>query len=266
MHSKIRYSFFAFLISALLHAGLFGFVVNYKEDEKPKPPKKMTLQVAMFKEVITPPPIVKPEPVVMPAAPPVVNKPKPVAKKVMKKVVKKKPKKVVKKKPPPKKVPVKVVQKQVVKQRPIVKPLRNHRPPPVQPRRHPPVASKPKPRTNPTPATKRPLTQQRPAARPTHNPQLEQQYARSITQSIEQQKSYPRRAKRMHQQGVVKVGFTLNKSGIISNLRIVQSSGSTHLDNATLQAVKKVGRFPAFPKGVNKSSLRYVIPIAYRLN
>ena len=97
------------------------------------------------------------------------------------------------------------------------------------------------------------------------NPQLERQYEQRIRQRILQKKVYPRLAKRMRKQGVVKVAFTLSKNGALSRLRILQSSGVKSLDKAALQAVKKVGRFPAFPAGIRKHSINYIIPITYRL-
>lgn len=113
---------------------------------------------------------------------------------------------------------------------------------------------------------KRVSTHPAPKKKHAPNPQLERQYGWSVKQIIEQQKSYPKRARRMHKQGIVKVGFSLSRSGNISNLRIVKSSGINSLDKAILKAVRKVGRFPAFPAGIAKQSIRYIIPIAYRLN
>ena len=69
----------------------------------------------------------------------------------------------------------------------------------------------------------------------------------------------------MRKQGVARIAFTLSKNGVVSNLRIVQSSGIKSLDEASIKAIKKVGRFPVFPAGINKPSIRYIIPISYRL-
>ena len=107
----------------------------------------------------------------------------------------------------------------------------------------------------------------RPAAQPkvVNNPHLEQQYEQGIRQRIEQKKVYPRHAKRMRKQGVVKVAFTISRNGIVSRLRIVKSSGVKSLDKAALSAVKKVGRFPAIPAGIRKSAWNFNIKIDYHL-
>ncbi len=115
--------------------------------------------------------------------------------------------------------------------------------------------------TKAIPAPRRPPAQSRVAS----NPHLERQYEKSIQQRINQKKSYPRRAKRMRKQGVVKVAFTISRNGIVSRLRIVKSSGVKSLDKAALSAVKKVGRFPAIPAGIRKSTWDFDIPIAYHL-
>ena len=104
-----------------------------------------------------------------------------------------------------------------------------------------------------------------PAKVASNNPHLEKQYEQGIRQRIEQRKVYPRRAKRMRKQGVVKVAFTINRNGIISKLRILKSSGVKSLDQAALKAVRKVGRFPAIPAGIRKQSLSYNIPISYHI-
>ena len=45
----------------------------------------------------------------------------------------------------------------------------------------------------------------------------------------------------------VTVGFTLNKNGIIDNVKVKHSSGMKLLDNSALDAVKSVGTLPAIP-------------------
>jgi len=271
MHSLSPYSILAFVISALFHLGLWTVITTYKTNEKPEPIEKITLQMAMFKKIIEPP-VVKAKPIspVSPlqqiatrlAKPIKTRKPKLAKTKTTNVTVKKKKKKVAEKKYK------KIAKKRVAHQPTIAtaatpKPRRNI------------VQTKPQHPSSPANTVSKPSakiltvarTSRQPlATQPTSNPQIEKRYAKSVQQKIEQHKKYPRRAKRMHRQGVVKVGFTLDKKGVISKLRIVQSSGVTSLDKATLKAVKKVGKFPAFPAGINKPLLSYVIPIAYRLN
>ena len=251
--------------------------------EKPKP---------VIKEKVA---VVKPKP-----KPPTKVKPK-FKKKIKTKVKRKKKKKilrrktvVVKKKPkikPRKIAPPKhkaIVKKHVNKKPKLARKAKasRHRPSPrkaalkrvvrhtTNTQQRAPIKKHGRPKTKqvnkPTHASK-PAVRRKPAARPptqpkiARNPHLERQYEQGIRQRIEQKKLYPRLAKRMRKQGVVRIAFTINRNGSFSKLRIVQSSGVKSLDKAALQAVKKVGRFPAIPAGIRKSVLSYIIPISYRL-
>ena len=261
----------------------------------PPPP---TEKLETPKPILVKPP--KPEPiiektvaVVKPMPKPAIKvKPKLKKKRIIKrKVIKKKkvikPRKVIVKKKP--KVQPK---KRVIVQRKVApKPPHAHRAkPPLQrpiqrkatpkrvvrratPQRKLPVQQRGKPKHTNKPIVKRVITAKaKPAPRRSpaqprtaSNPHLERQYEQSIRQRIEQKKVYPRLAKRMRKQGIVKVAFTISRNGTVSRLRILQSSGIKSLDKGALQAVKKVGRFPAIPAGIRKQSIRYIIPISYRL-
>ena len=144
-----------------------------------------------------------------------------------------------------------------VRRRPV-RAVRNVKPRPAI--RRPPV-KKPVRAVKPKPVVRRPPAKPRVVG----NPRLEKQYEQGIRQRIEQKKVYPRRAKRMRKQGVVKVAFTVSKNGTVSKLRLLKSSGVKSLDKAALEAVRKVGRFPPIPAGVGKALINYIIPIAYRL-
>ncbi|MEE9445153.1 MAG: energy transducer TonB [Cocleimonas sp.] len=290
-------SLIALILSLVVHGGIATYLLTQEKVEKKPKPKNITLQMAMFKQ--EPP---KKVPVVLPKVVEAISKPiEPVIKpKVVKKIIQKKPKKklVVKAKPKPK-----VAAKKVLKKRKLVKPrkvkpikkkvvvqkprkitppkkkvvVRKVRKSPIPVRRITPPkrATAPAKRVAPriVKPVRRPIVRrfvkQKPVQPPKQaskgNAQLERQYGSSIRQLIEQRKVYPRRAKRRKMQGVVKVAFSVNKSGVVSKLRIHQSSGSKLLDKSALEAVKKAGRFPALPAGINKQFLSYIIPIAYRL-
>ncbi|PHM62436.1 energy transducer TonB [Xenorhabdus ishibashii] len=79
------------------------------------------------------------------------------------------------------------------------------------------------------------------------NSEVDNYYAR-LRQEIERHKRYPRKAKRMKQQGSVIVKFMLQNDGSITAAGIVQSSGNSAIDNEalkTLSLAKSVGFRPA---------------------
>jgi TonB family protein len=72
-------------------------------------------------------------------------------------------------------------------------------------------------------------------------------YEAEVRSMIERNKSYPAMSKRLGHKGTVVVAFTLQKDGSIINLRIAKPSRFDRLDEAALDAVKKVKRFKPFP-------------------
>lgn len=108
-------------------------------------------------------------------------------------------------------------------------------------------------------------TARKTAAPNTHDKQAQRNYKSQLHQLIESKKKYPSRAKRKGDEGVVVVAFVVQASGVITNVKIKQSSGSRILDNAAMNAIKKVsGKLP-FPKGVNKHQWLFSLPLTYRL-
>ena len=85
------------------------------------------------------------------------------------------------------------------------------------------------------------------------------QHLAQIRSYITKNVKYPKRARIMHIQDVVRVKFTLLKNGEVTNITIL--SGSKHLQKATIQAVENASSF--FPR-VSKDIV-IIIPIEYKL-
>lgn len=94
---------------------------------------------------------------------------------------------------------------------------------------------------------------------------IEQEYRSKLQAAIEANKTYPRRARRLRQQGSVVVAFVVEKNGYIMDLEVASRSDSEILDTAALQTVQKVsGLFP-LPEELNRAAWRFSIPINYYL-
>ncbi|SFN68782.1 energy transducer TonB [Xenorhabdus japonica] len=79
------------------------------------------------------------------------------------------------------------------------------------------------------------------------NSEMDNYHAR-LRQEIERHKRYPRKAKRMKQEGSVIVNFTLLDDGTLTATKVINSSGNSTLDNAALDAINRaisVGPKPA---------------------
>ncbi|WP_237386014.1 energy transducer TonB [Xenorhabdus sp. Sc-CR9] len=82
-------------------------------------------------------------------------------------------------------------------------------------------------------------------------------YNSRLRQEIERHKRYPRKAKRMRQEGTVTVHFTLLNDGSITTARIAQSSGNNALDNEALNAINR-----ARSVGVRPSNMKPEMTVA----
>ncbi|PHM50477.1 energy transducer TonB family protein [Xenorhabdus miraniensis] len=75
-------------------------------------------------------------------------------------------------------------------------------------------------------------------------------YHARLRQEIERYKDYPRKAKRMKQEGAVTINFTLLDDGTLSAASVVSSSGNSTLDNAALNAINRASSVGPRPAGM----------------
>ena len=94
---------------------------------------------------------------------------------------------------------------------------------------------------------------------------LKEQYKLELLRAIQANKRYPKQAKRRRQQGMVKVGFTLQGNGKIINVRIIQSSGYKRLDQSAKTAVLEIGQFKPVPEQIYRDKWEFVVPIDYQI-
>ncbi|RUM94355.1 MAG: hypothetical protein DSZ28_03640 [Thiothrix sp.] len=70
----------------------------------------------------------------------------------------------------------------------------------------------------------------------------------------------------MRKEGQVKVSFTIHRSGAISDVHIINSSGSPILDKAAIRAVEKIDGLLPFPKEMKQVTLSKNVPFNFILN
>jgi len=90
-------------------------------------------------------------------------------------------------------------------------------------------------------------------------------YITKLRYWLEKHKTYPRRAKRRHQEGVVVLTFTVNRDGRVSNYRIKQKSGYKALDQETLAMLERAQPLPKFPAEMKQDKLHLTLPIQFAL-
>jgi protein TonB len=91
-------------------------------------------------------------------------------------------------------------------------------------------------------------------------------YRQQVLAAISEHKSYPSVARRLGQQGNVRVRFRVSADGAVSGASVVESSGSDSLDRAAIDAVNAAGPVPPIPSELDESSLVLTLTIVFSLN
>jgi protein TonB len=76
---------------------------------------------------------------------------------------------------------------------------------------------------------------------------------------------YSRKARRLEQQGTVKVRVEIAPSGEFSRVLVAQSSGFSLLDNSAVEEIRAIGRVPAPPAVAGTRSQVLTVPVRYGL-
>ena len=89
------------------------------------------------------------------------------------------------------------------------------------------------------------------------------EYLNGLIRLISTHRFYPRASVLLEEQGQVRVKMVLDQSGALVESVLVASSGFSRLDQAALETLRKIGRFP-IPVSF-QGELSILVPIEYRL-
>jgi len=98
-----------------------------------------------------------------------------------------------------------------------------------------------------------------------HPSAISREYTSRIRDLIDQQKEYPVMARRSGAEGTVYIRFSLARDGRLKRAEVSRSSGRRILDNAAVNAVNRVSRFPAVPESMEEAELNFELPLAYKI-
>jgi protein TonB len=84
----------------------------------------------------------------------------------------------------------------------------------------------------------------------------------SVARLIASHQNYPRSAQIRGQEGTTKLRVAFAATGQISQVDLIESSGSAILDREAQTMVNGLGHFPTPPSGISS----VVVPIVWRLN
>lgn len=94
---------------------------------------------------------------------------------------------------------------------------------------------------------------------------IQNEYLLRLRKKIENNKIYPKRAKRLKQQGKVLVSFSIQSDGVIKGVSLVKGSRYKRLNNAALELLKGIARFDSIPKKLGKTTWAIEVPINYSI-
>jgi periplasmic protein TonB len=137
--------------------------------------------------------------------------------------------------------------------KPEVKPEEKPKEPPVQQQTAPPKAE----RTAPASAAAR-------AGSSTANV-VPPAWVSQLVAHLKRPKQYPRVARARHEEGIVTLGFTMDRDGHVLARNIAKSSGSQALDAEALAMLQRAQPLPAFPSSMTGSSRSFSVPIRFSL-
>ena len=97
-------------------------------------------------------------------------------------------------------------------------------------------------------------------------PRAEPTWAATLVKHLQQFKRYPREAQARGAQGVVLLGFTVDRSGRVLAHHVARSSGHADLDNEAMTMIERAQPLPAFPASMTSASLDLTVPIRFSLH
>lgn len=94
---------------------------------------------------------------------------------------------------------------------------------------------------------------------------IKNEYLSKVRNKIARNKIYPKRAKRLKQEGKVLVSFLISHNGKIKNISLKGKSSYKRLNEAALKLLRSIARFDPIPKELGKNSWAIEVPINYSI-
>lgn len=91
-------------------------------------------------------------------------------------------------------------------------------------------------------------------------------YLYELEAFLNQNKTYPARARHLNQSGDVEIAFHVHGDGSITDPHVVRPCIHDLLNRSAIELVSSVGRFQPIPKELGLAVLHVTVPIRYELN
>lgn len=86
---------------------------------------------------------------------------------------------------------------------------------------------------------------------------------RQIVVQLEHHKSYPAAARTRHETGTAQLAFTIDRQGRLVASRIIQTSGSSLLDQETIATARRAQPFPPPPTDMPGATFDFTVPVKF---
>ncbi|WP_288130959.1 energy transducer TonB [Microbulbifer sp.] len=93
-----------------------------------------------------------------------------------------------------------------------------------------------------------------------------EQYASILNNHTMKNIRYPARAERKRREGNVILRITIDKSGQVKDIEVVEESNYSSLNREALRSVERSNPYPAIPANLGIDSYSFTIPIRFKLN
>lgn len=90
-------------------------------------------------------------------------------------------------------------------------------------------------------------------------------YRKSLHLHLKKHQRYPSDARSRGEQGTVVVQFTIDRTGQMTERSVVKASGNPRLDEEALAAIERASPFPLPPDEEPGESLKYSMPIQFKI-
>jgi len=112
---------------------------------------------------------------------------------------------------------------------------------------------------------KRPPTPAMPARVKGGAPRVEPSWQTGLVKHLQQYKRYPSEAQSRGDEGVVLLGFSVDRAGHVLAHQILHSSGHAELDSEVMAMIERAQPLPPFPPSMPEAKLDLTVPIRFSL-
>lgn len=94
----------------------------------------------------------------------------------------------------------------------------------------------------------------------------EAQYLAEVRTKIASHQKYPAPSRAFREEGVVKIRLTINRSGSVLKIELIEECPHKRLNDAAMTAVTRAAPFQSFPEGIDFEIWKITLPVRFVLS